>query len=119
MRSPMLISFVFENVNTEENPFIFDNTTATNISLILSVYFGDVHNVLHRFKTCQSAEISCVEALSFKIRGPLGKRSFCDDVVIKLETLHTTIVIIKYVFCFAQYCVNKVLYSCPFTFTRQ
>ena len=38
--------------NTEENPFLFVNTTAMKISRILPVYFDDVHDIQQKFKTC-------------------------------------------------------------------
>ena len=52
--------FFFERVNTEENPFLFITTPAMNIPFISPVFFGDVHDVPGRFKTCQTAKFSCV-----------------------------------------------------------
>ena len=53
--------FFFEKINIEENPFLFVTTPATNILWILPVYFGDVHDVPQRCKTCQLAEFRSVE----------------------------------------------------------
>ena len=77
MKGQMLICFFFTRVNTEENLFFFVTTQATKIPLILPVYFGDVHDVLQRFKSCQAAEFICVDPSYFKMCGPLGKQPIC------------------------------------------
>ena len=68
MKGPMLICFFFfERINTEENPFLFVTTQATNIPRILPVYFGVVHDVQQKCKTCQLAELRCVEHSCFEM----------------------------------------------------
>ena len=73
MKGPMLL-FFFERINTEENLFLFVTTPATNIPRILPVYFGDVHHVRQRCKTCRLAEFRGVDPSCLKIWDPLGKR---------------------------------------------
>ena len=58
--------FSLKRISTEENPFLFVTVSATVIPRILPVYFGDVHDVLQRCKTCLLAEFrgvdpSCLE----------------------------------------------------------
>ena len=71
MKGPILIVFFFERINTEENPFLFVTKPATNIPLILPVYFVDVHDVPQRCKSCQLAEFRSVDPSCLEMIGPL------------------------------------------------
>ena len=51
--SDVNLFFFFERVTTEENPFFFATTPATNIPWILPVYFGDVHDVPQNMSICR------------------------------------------------------------------
>ena len=68
----MLIFFSLKGSTPMKIPF-FVTTPATNISCILPVYFGDVHDGPQRCKTCQLAEYRGVDpsCLEINVR-PLG-----------------------------------------------